>query len=197
MCSLVSLCCKLEQKSRNYTAMSDDHLEDLHTRFILNLPTDELTKADRIFFQLEQAYWFYLDFTLEQDPSLPSYKTLQSFSRVMFTFSPLLSPLLPNFKNLWNTFAKYKRTISTFGVILLSSDCSEIALCRTWEGKVWTFPQGKVNQDEEGIVSAARETYEEVSERSERALNEDNNIIYVPLTKIILVFFTLSLPPDH
>ena len=32
-----------------------DALEDVHTRFILNLPPSELETADRIFFQLEQG----------------------------------------------------------------------------------------------------------------------------------------------
>lgn len=33
----------------------EEALEDVHTRFILNLPPSELETADRIFFQLEQG----------------------------------------------------------------------------------------------------------------------------------------------
>jgi len=62
---------------------------------------------------------------------------------------------------MFNVFRGYKRNISTFGVILLSSDCSSLALCRTWEGNKWTFPQGKVNENESGVDAAIRETYEE------------------------------------
>ena len=36
--------------------------EDLETRFILNLPDEELENSARLFFQLEQAWWFYEDF---------------------------------------------------------------------------------------------------------------------------------------
>jgi hypothetical protein len=39
-----------------------DVLNDLELRFILNLPEEELNSADRLFFQLEQAHWFYEDF---------------------------------------------------------------------------------------------------------------------------------------
>lgn len=38
-------------------ALFHDALEDVHTRFVLNLPESELQTADRIFFQLEQAWY--------------------------------------------------------------------------------------------------------------------------------------------
>jgi len=34
----------------------EEALDDVHTRFILNLPDEELQSAPRIFFQLEQAW---------------------------------------------------------------------------------------------------------------------------------------------
>ena len=40
-------------------AAFEDALDDVHSRFILNLPANELSSADRIFFQLEQAHWYY------------------------------------------------------------------------------------------------------------------------------------------
>jgi hypothetical protein len=49
----------------------NDALEDVHTRFILNLPEEELASSDRLFFQIEQAWWFYEDFICdEMDESL-------------------------------------------------------------------------------------------------------------------------------
>ena len=53
------------------------------------------------------------------------------------------------------------RTISTYGAILLNFDCTKMILCRTWDGKSWTLPSGKMNQNEDGTHAAARETYEE------------------------------------
>ena len=37
----------------------NDALDDVQSRFLLNLPANELSSADRIFFQLEQAHWYY------------------------------------------------------------------------------------------------------------------------------------------
>jgi hypothetical protein len=34
-------------------------LEDVEVRFLYNLPESELSQIDRLFFQIEQAWWFY------------------------------------------------------------------------------------------------------------------------------------------
>jgi hypothetical protein len=51
-----------EEEQSLLLLQQEDALEDVHTRFILNLPDEELQSADRIFFQLEQSWWFYDDF---------------------------------------------------------------------------------------------------------------------------------------
>jgi mRNA-decapping enzyme subunit 2 len=39
------------------TMTYEDAMDDVHTRFLLNLPADEFASADRIFFQIEQAWY--------------------------------------------------------------------------------------------------------------------------------------------
>lgn len=176
-------------------------LEDVHTRFILNLPASEIATSERIFFQIEQAWWFYEDFVCDDmdqhqpitdldtdkdrsyasvvgptnddndknkeaskgnvNHSLPRFKNVRPFAKKIFEISPLLSPLLSKFDAMWNDFAKYRRKISTYGTILLNKECTKVILCQDWSGKAWTFPAGKVNQNERGVDAGARETYEE------------------------------------
>ncbi len=52
----------VDTTTNNAATAYEEAMEDVHTRFILNLPDDELRSAPRIFFQLEQAWWFYDDF---------------------------------------------------------------------------------------------------------------------------------------
>jgi mRNA-decapping enzyme subunit 2 len=163
-------------------------LEDVETRFILNLPPEELATPDRLFFQLEQAWWYYEDIICDDmkdhetepsntpkaapasyaaaaqtvaPPDLPRFKKMQPFCRKLFEISPMLSPILEQFDELWGQFSKYRRKISTFGTILLNQDCTKVILCQDYNSKSWTFPAGKVNQHENGIDAGARETYEE------------------------------------
>jgi len=152
-----------EQANQAY----EEALDDVHTRFILNLPAEELASSDRIFFQLEQAYWFYDDFLcddselVEGGTPLPRFKNLKPFCSKMFEISPILSPLRSSFDEMWNEFAKYKRKISTYGTVLLNEECTHVILCKAWGGEAWTFPAGKVNQNEKSVEAAGRETYEE------------------------------------
>jgi len=147
----------------------EEALDDVHTRFILNLPDEEFETADRIFFQLEQAYWFYDDILCDAGddpdqpdmPKLPRFKNLRPFAKVMFGFSPLLEHMLPKFDGMYDEFRKYKHKISTYGTILLNQDCTRVLLCQAYFGNSWTFPAGKVNQHETGVEAGARETYEE------------------------------------
>jgi len=159
-----------------------DAMEEVHTRFILNLPTEELESSNRLFFQIEQAWWFYEDIICDEmqegdtiessfEPvsyaaalskkSLPRFKKLLPFARKFIELSPMLSPLMGQFDVLWKEFSVYRRAISTYGTILLNKDCTKVLLCQDYAGKSWTFPAGKVNQGEGGIEAGARETYEE------------------------------------
>lgn len=159
-----------------------DAMEEVHTRFILNLPSEELESSNRLFFQIEQAWWFYEDIicdemqdgdTIESSvgpasyaaalskKSLPRFKKLLPFARKFIELSPMLSPLMGQFDALWKEFSVYRRAISTYGTILLNKDCTKVLLCQDYAGKSWTFPAGKVNQGEGGIDAGARETYEE------------------------------------
>ena len=148
--------------ANNSTTPYVDALDDVHTRFVLNLPEEELQSADRIFFQLEQAWWFYDDFYCDSNPDeLVRFSSLKPFAKKMFAFSPLLRPMCDQFESMWAEFMLYKNRISTYGTILLNQDCTKVVLCQTWKGKSWTVPSGKVNQGETGIQAGARETYEE------------------------------------
>lgn len=139
-----------------------DALEDVHTRFILNLPPSELETADRIFFQVEQAWWFYEDCICDPQPDkkLPRFNNLKPFALKLFEYSPLLPPT-SKFTAMWTEFSAYKRKISNYGCILMNTDCTKVVLCQVWNGKSYTFPSGKINQGENAVEAAARETYEE------------------------------------
>lgn len=66
------------------------HHQPTTSRFIVNLPQEELDSIERICFQIEQAHWFYEDFIRPQASHLPSY-SLRKFSELVFKTNPLLS----------------------------------------------------------------------------------------------------------
>ena len=66
----------------------DEALDDVEARFLYNLPQLELRRSDRLFFQIEQAHWFYEDFIADQYTHLPHYK-LKSFAEKIFSHCSL------------------------------------------------------------------------------------------------------------
>ena len=59
------------------------------SRFVLNVPEEELQAFERILFSVEQAHWFYEDNTMEQNPSLKSL-SLREFTSLSIQSEGLL-----------------------------------------------------------------------------------------------------------
>jgi hypothetical protein len=55
------------------------------SRFLINLPTDEQEDMVRVFFQIELAHWYYIDFYC-QEQHLPTYG-LKEFTKVNILFN--------------------------------------------------------------------------------------------------------------
>lgn len=70
---------KMEDKSSGYL-IPESILSDLCSRFIINVPEEERHDLIRIFFQIEIAHWFYLDFYCESSFSSSSSSSASSSS---------------------------------------------------------------------------------------------------------------------
>eukprot|EP01031_Cornospumella_fuschlensis_P031744 gene31744-38369_t len=86
-------------------------LFDVEARFLYNLPDSEINQADRLFFQIEQAYWYYEDFKADRYPSLPHFKNLKAFATRIFEHCELLKGKTNQFNKLFADFNSYKSKI--------------------------------------------------------------------------------------
>ncbi|KAN0061603.1 mRNA-decapping enzyme subunit 2 [Thecaphora frezii] len=155
-----------------YKGMSfAETLEDLSSRFIVNLPADELASIERICFQVEQGHWFYEDFLRPLNPSLPSLG-LRRFSSYLLHTSSIAVPLIQRYitgeggqqdlEAAFDDFMKYKTRVPVCGAILLAQDWNKCLLVKGWKSSAaWGFPKGKINQDEPERDCAVREVLEE------------------------------------
>ena len=153
----------------------DDAFEDLEARFLLNLPREELETIHRLFFQIEQAYWFYEDFLADasKDGSLPHFGTLDAFAEEMFKRCKMLKKHKKRAKSLAQDFRKYISRIPVYGVILLNKKLTKCLMVTPYGGTSWTFPKGKVNEGESPLDCAVREVYEEVGFSCSDMMRED------------------------
>lgn len=143
------------------TLPSQELLDDLCSRFVLNVPKEDLESFERILFLVEQAHWFYEDNSVEQNPSLKSL-SLREFTSLMFNSCAALRPYIGHIDDIYKDFTSYKFRVPVSGAIILEESYEKCLLVKGWKaGASWSFPRGKKNKFEEDHICAIREVREE------------------------------------
>ncbi|CAL8363350.1 unnamed protein product [Merluccius merluccius] len=136
-------------------------LDDLCSRFILHIPSEERDNAIRVCFQIELAHWFYLDFCMQNTPGLPQCG-IRDFAKAVFHHCPFLLPKGEDVQKVIEQWKEYKMGVPTYGAIILDESLNEVLLVQGYLAKSgWGFPKGKVNEDEAPHDCAVREVMEE------------------------------------
>ncbi|KAJ3681012.1 hypothetical protein LUZ60_015501 [Juncus effusus] len=149
-------------------------LDDLCSRFLLNVPNEDLETFERILFLLEQAHWFYEDNSVEQDPSLRSL-SFKEFTSLMFHNCAHLRPYIKYLDAIHRHFTEYKSSVPVSGAIILDETLERCLLVKGWKANAcWSFPRGKRGKDEEDAHVAIREVEEETGFDLRDLLNEED-----------------------
>ncbi|XP_076875799.1 m7GpppN-mRNA hydrolase [Brachyhypopomus gauderio] len=136
-------------------------LDDLCSRFILHIPSEERDNAIRVCFQVELAHWFYLDFCMQNTPGLPQCG-IRDFAKAVFNHCPFLLPQGEDVQKVLEQWKEYKMGVPTYGAIILDETLDNALLVQGYLAKSgWGFPKGKVNEDEAPHDCAVREVLEE------------------------------------
>lgn len=136
-------------------------LDDLCSRFIINIPEEERQDLIRIFFQIELAHWFYLDFYCAENTELRTCG-IKDFSAQVFKHCPFLSGYAGEVDKILENWRTYKMSVPTYGGILLDPEIKYVLLVQGfWTKSSWGFPKGKVNEEEAPHDCAIREVLEE------------------------------------
>ncbi|XP_057521496.1 mRNA-decapping enzyme subunit 2-like [Amaranthus tricolor] len=147
-------------------------LDDLCSRFVLNVPKEDRQTFERILFLVEYAHWFYEDNTVEKNPSLKSL-TLKEFTTLMFNNCEVLKPYVPHIDDIFKDFTSYKFQVPVTGAIILDQTYERCILVKGWKGSSWSFPRGKKNKDEDDHTCAIREVLEETGFDVSKLLAKD------------------------
>ncbi|XP_038148793.1 m7GpppN-mRNA hydrolase isoform X2 [Cyprinodon tularosa] len=136
-------------------------LDDLCSRFILHIPSEERDNAIRVCFQIELAHWFYLDFCIQNTPGAPQCG-IRDFAKAVFHHCPFLLPHGEDVQKVLEEWKEYKMGVPTYGAIILDESLENVLLVQGYLAKSgWGFPKGKVNEDEAPHDCAVREVLEE------------------------------------
>ncbi|XP_050210748.1 mRNA-decapping enzyme subunit 2 [Mercurialis annua] len=150
-------------------------LDDLCSRFVLNVPKEDQQSFERILFLVEYAHWFYEDNSVENNPSLKSLN-LKEFTSLMFNSCDVLRPYVAHIDDIFKDFTSYKVRVPVTGAIILDETYERCLLVKGWKGTSWSFPRGKKNKDEEDHACAIREVQEETGFDISNLLKNDEYI---------------------
>lgn len=138
-------------------------LDDLGSRFIINIPEEERKDIIRIMFQVELAKWFYDDEYVNADASLTGC-TMRDFCEHIFRRVPFLTPYADSLDEVLADWKSYKMAVPTYGAIILNQKLTKVLVVQGWWSRnSWGFPKGKVNEDELPHECAVREVIEETN----------------------------------
>ncbi|RZB61234.1 mRNA-decapping enzyme subunit 2 isoform B [Glycine soja] len=93
-------------------------LDDLCSRFVLNVPKEDLQSFERILFLVENAHWFYEDNSVENNPSLKSLN-LKEFTSLLFNSCDVFQPYVAHIDDIFKDFTSYKVRVPVTGAIIL------------------------------------------------------------------------------
>uniref|UniRef100_A0AAV1T638 Nudix hydrolase domain-containing protein n=1 Tax=Peronospora matthiolae TaxID=2874970 RepID=A0AAV1T638_9STRA len=171
-------------------------MDELQSRFLVNLPASELASSERLFFQIEQCYWFYEDFYADQYAHVPHVK-LNDFASRIFAHCPLLQPLAHRCDELFQDFKTYQRQVPVVGCILLNAKRTKLVLVRNWKGTSWTFPRGKVNEGESDVDCARREVLEECGYDVTNSLVPSEYLDFVASDQRMRMYVCVNVPETY
>ncbi|KAF8527920.1 Dcp2, box A domain-containing protein [Hysterangium stoloniferum] len=178
------------------TASFEEVLEELSSRFILNLPEDELAEVERVCFQVEQAHWYYEDFIREEKPSFQSLP-LKRFSEILFRSCPLLHHWSHDHESAFNDFMEYKTRVPVCGAVMLNAALTKCVLVKGWKASAgWSFPKGKVNEKEDEAFCAAREVLEETGFSLHGQIQDQHCIRLRVRQQPVTLFVVPNIPED-
>jgi len=178
-----------------------DILDDLGSRFIINLPEPLRNDLIRICFQLETAHWFYSDEYVADETKASSYKnnlrncSMNEFAKHMFRHIPFLRKHANEVDEILENWRQYKISVPTYGAIMLNEDLTQVVLVQSyWNKTSWGFPKGKVNEEEEGHLCAVREVMEETGYSIAGKIDPDQFSEVVINDQVSRLFFIPGVP---
>lgn len=109
-----------------------------------------------------------------------------NFFHLMLDSSEILRPIYPSAAQqgqLFNEWREYNRRVPSKGAVLLNPQLDKCLMVQPWRGEKWSYPSGKINEEETEDACAIREVWEETGIDISGRVDTDSYVkAYVPAT---------------
>eukprot|EP00927_Polykrikos_kofoidii_P033818 TRINITY_DN28664_c0_g1_i1.p1 TRINITY_DN28664_c0_g1~~TRINITY_DN28664_c0_g1_i1.p1 ORF type:complete len:356 (+),score=55.63 TRINITY_DN28664_c0_g1_i1:111-1178(+) len=153
----------LDERLQQYPQLAEA-LRTCCIRFVMNLPEDILRSGPRLCFELQQAFWFYLDYLYEDAMKELPKLSWMNFVHLMLEASNILRSIYGSVRKrnqVLQEWRQYSKEVPLLGAVLLDETLSKSLMVQPWKGDKWMYPRGKINEGENEEECATREVYEE------------------------------------
>lgn len=122
---------------------------------------------------------------------------MREFATHIFYHIPFLKPHVANIDNILDQWREYKQNVPTFGAIVLNEDLTKVLLVQSyWAKSSWSFPKGKVNEDEDPSHCAVREVLEETGFDISNLIDENEYIESVINEQLVRLYIICGVQKD-
>jgi len=167
----------------------EDCLNEIIARYWFDLYTFKDDPRRLYMILTQQPLWLFKDHAAQKyglDPNISDKEFCQSIVR----HCDFLKEHIETFENNINIYTDYKKSIPTYGAILLNKQMDKILLTTDYLEKLG-FPKGKINQGENQASCAIREMFEETGFDITELLNEKEYIFLEGIDDKYLKLFVI------
>ncbi|KAK2720467.1 m7GpppN-mRNA hydrolase-like [Artemia franciscana] len=162
--------------------MSNENFNHLLEKYILSLPKEETKNLNKVCNQIQLVNWALYDSPNKEDdsPYMTSLRKLKykEFMHYIFDKVEFLRKDISNIATIYSKWQKYCRLIPTYGCILVNSTYDKVLLVKVFGSKYeWSFPKGKIEENENEVDCAVREVFEETGYRCNMRCFDSNRYI--------------------
>uniref|UniRef100_A0A6A7FXD0 mRNA-decapping enzyme 2 n=1 Tax=Hirondellea gigas TaxID=1518452 RepID=A0A6A7FXD0_9CRUS len=168
-----------------------DVINDCVTRFLIDQEPEKLRDNIHLCTYLEQAYWFYIDCHVDEDPEKLFNVPFQIFIKQLMEVTKLPAPGNRSVIEMCNEFSEYKHRVNTYGGALVNPELNKVLLVQSYFGKSWSFPKGKIEQSETSVECAIREVKEEIDYDMTPYINPESVMeqrIWEQMTSLYIIY---------
>ena len=133
-------------------------INNLYIKYSSRLDRETKIDPKKLFFKLEKIYWEYIKNHSTNDAFIDF--QFKKFCKILIPNSDL-KEFIPDFETAFRDYNSYRKCIPVCGFIMLSKDMDKILLVKSRYSDYWGFPKGKINENEDYLKCAIRETQEE------------------------------------
>jgi mRNA-decapping enzyme subunit 2 len=144
----------------------------LNEKFMLKMTEEEKRDMNKVCNNIQLLYWSLYDSDYRHllvSLKIPDFKR---FVRYIFERDGVLRSQVLNVNAIYNKWQRRRAAIKTYGCILINETCDKVVLVQVVGGESrWSFPKGKIEENETEIECAVREVNEETGYNCESSID--------------------------